>query len=283
MNIPPFSIIIPTYNRAGFIAKSIQSALAQQYPDFEVIVIDDGSTDNTEEVVKNITDDRIKYYKKPNAERGAARNFGVARARGQYITFLDSDDLLYKHYLSNAAEAIAKFRQPPFLHLAYEVTNEHLHPKYRINHLRSDNIRIFIWGNPLSCMGVFLRRDIARKYPFSEDRELSGSEDWELWIRIAANEGIKTDNRISAALIDHESRSVVQYAFADAAVQKKFTNYRKQMESYWDSYTALHLVLSRQNRKGLTFLTKSLILYPPAIVERRTLAIVKHAALNLLR
>src|SRR5438105_3528298 len=101
-----FSIIIPTYNRAAFITSTVQSVLQQTYGNFEVIVVDDGSTDNTEEIISNISHQQLFYFKKDNAERGAARNFGVQKAKGDYITFLDSDDLLMSHHFATAAAYI---------------------------------------------------------------------------------------------------------------------------------------------------------------------------------
>jgi glycosyltransferase involved in cell wall biosynthesis len=90
--MPSISTIITTYNRAGLLAQAIQSVLAQTYPDFELIVVDDGSTDNTRNVVESIADARIRYIWQENQERAVARNTGLASSRGQYITFLDSDD-----------------------------------------------------------------------------------------------------------------------------------------------------------------------------------------------
>ena len=103
-----FSIIIPTYNREKFIVKTIQSVLSQTYTNFELIIVDDGSTDNTEKFVRNVKDNRIKFFKKENKERGAARNYGTNKAKGDYITFLDSDDLLYSKYLEEANRFIQK-------------------------------------------------------------------------------------------------------------------------------------------------------------------------------
>jgi len=91
--IPRISVIIPSYNRANTIGRAIQSALSQSYQDFEIIVIDDGSTDHTEEVIRSFQDSRIRYIRH-NRNRGgsAARNTGIHAARGEYIAFLDSDD-----------------------------------------------------------------------------------------------------------------------------------------------------------------------------------------------
>src|SRR5690554_3150909 len=90
-----FSVIIPTYNRASLITKTIESVIDQSYQNFEIIVVDDGSTDNTKEVVKLIMDPRLKYFYVENGERGRARNIGTFHAEGKYVTFLDSDDLWY--------------------------------------------------------------------------------------------------------------------------------------------------------------------------------------------
>lgn len=87
------SVIIPTYNRAHLIKRSAQSVLNQTYSNLELIIVDDGSTDNTEEVVKSIDDNRVIYIKQPNQGACAARNNGIDHARGEFIAFQDSDDV----------------------------------------------------------------------------------------------------------------------------------------------------------------------------------------------
>ncbi|MCC6457180.1 MAG: glycosyltransferase family 2 protein [Caldilineaceae bacterium] len=89
---PLFSITIPTYNRAHLLPRAITSVLEQTFSNFELILVDDGSTDNTEEVVKCFADPRIQYLYQSNAGGGTARNTGARHATGKYITFLDSDD-----------------------------------------------------------------------------------------------------------------------------------------------------------------------------------------------
>ena len=88
------SIIIPAYNAGDYLANTIESVFNQTYPDFELLLIDDGSTDHTHEIVQAFQskDNRIKYYYKPNGGVSSARNLGIKKARGEYFTFLDSDD-----------------------------------------------------------------------------------------------------------------------------------------------------------------------------------------------
>ncbi|HAB89958.1 MAG TPA: hypothetical protein DCF84_05420 [Bacteroidetes bacterium] len=90
---PYFSIILPTYNRGERIDMAIQSVLDQTYSNWELIIVDDGSTDNTKEVCLQYQEPRISYVYQDNAERSAARNKGIALSRGVYVGFLDSDDV----------------------------------------------------------------------------------------------------------------------------------------------------------------------------------------------
>lgn len=96
---PFFSIIIPTYNRAHLLPRAIQSVIDQTCEDWELIIIDDGGSDGTEEVVLGFQDDRIQYYWQENAELNGARNKGIAKASGAFIGFLDDDDELASQHL----------------------------------------------------------------------------------------------------------------------------------------------------------------------------------------
>jgi len=105
------SIIIPTYNRARFLPRAIKSILNQTYQDWELIIVDDGSTDNTKEVVKKyLKDPRIKYIQTENLGAANARNVGVNKAKNNWVTFLDSDDEAYPYWIETWVGAIN--RQP---------------------------------------------------------------------------------------------------------------------------------------------------------------------------
>ena len=98
---PLFSIVVPTYNREKFIIFAIQSVIDQTFKNWELIIVDDGSTDNTKEIVLSFNDDRIKYIYQENQERSAARNHGISKANGKYVCFLDSDDKFEESHLQN--------------------------------------------------------------------------------------------------------------------------------------------------------------------------------------
>src|SRR3972149_1612026 len=108
MTTPKVSVIIPTYNRASFLLQAIDSVLQQTLSDFEIIGVDDGSTDDTEAVVK-VYGDQVRYVWTPNGGVAHARNGGMQHARGTYLTFLDSDDLLYPYALELQTQLLGRF------------------------------------------------------------------------------------------------------------------------------------------------------------------------------
>ena len=102
------SVIVPCYNRADIVGETIDSLLRQSYPKLEVIVVDDGSTDNTRDVIARYSDPRVRYLFKPNGGLSAARNFGLERANGEFIAFLDSDDLWHEWKLESQLRLFAR-------------------------------------------------------------------------------------------------------------------------------------------------------------------------------
>jgi glycosyltransferase involved in cell wall biosynthesis len=112
--LPLFSVIIPTYNRAALIGQAVDSVFAQMYNDYEVIVVDDGSTDRTTDVLQDYGD-RIRVLHQQNTGPGAARNAGVRQARGVYVAFLDSDDVWFPWTLATYYSVIQAYDRPSFV------------------------------------------------------------------------------------------------------------------------------------------------------------------------
>lgn len=104
--MPRFSIIIPTYNRAESVTNTLESCFKQSFADFEIVVVDDGSKDNTVEVLQGVSDERLKIVTQKNAGPAAARNTGMDNASGDYIAFLDSDDVWYPDFLACANDML---------------------------------------------------------------------------------------------------------------------------------------------------------------------------------
>ena len=106
-----FSVVIPTYNRAPLLARTLESVWRQRFRDYEVIVVDDGSNDGTQAYLQNL-DNKVRYVRQANRGPGAARNIGIRQARGDYIALLDSDDLWFPWSLDVFAHAIREHRRP---------------------------------------------------------------------------------------------------------------------------------------------------------------------------
>jgi len=121
--VPRVSIIIPTYNRASLLREALESVFAQTYQDFEVIVVDDGSTDGTGEILKDLLD-KVRYIRQENLGCGAARNRGMEEAKGEYIAFLDSDDLWMDFKLELQVAILDKMSDVGFLYSDFQVLKD---------------------------------------------------------------------------------------------------------------------------------------------------------------
>ncbi len=177
------SVVIPTYNRADLIGDAIRSVFEQTYGDWEIIVVDDGSTDNTAEVVASFGE-RVRYIPLPHGGVSAARNRGVREARGQYVAFLDSDDLFLPHKLERQ---IALFEQRPELGMVY---GSYRSVDAQLNPLQEHRARRYPGGYSEMMLGctiatptVMARREVLEQIgPFDETMHLA--EDIDLWCRI---------------------------------------------------------------------------------------------------
>jgi glycosyltransferase involved in cell wall biosynthesis len=181
---PLVSVIIPTYNRAALVREAIDSVLAQQYDRLEVIVVDDGSSDHTPEVVRAFGA-ALTFIQQPHAGVSAARNRGVAAAHGELVAFLDSDDL----WLSGKVAAqVALFVQQPQAQACYtdEIWIRH---GVRVNPRQIHQKHagwIFLHSLPrciISPSSVMLRRALWDRLG-GFDEQLPACEDYDLWLRL---------------------------------------------------------------------------------------------------
>jgi len=182
------SVIIPTYNRANLIGKSIQSVLNQTYQDFEIIVVDDSSTDSTEDVIKNLDDLRIIYIRhKENKGPSAARNTGIKVANGEYIAFQDSDDEWFPEKLekqldlfNNSAHEVGVVYSGFY---RIEPDKKRYIPLNRVTQKEGNIHNELLKGNFIGAPAVLIKKKCFEKTNFDED--LHALEDWDLWIGIS--------------------------------------------------------------------------------------------------
>lgn len=208
---PFFSVIIPTYNRAAFIEETIESVLAQTYPHYEIIVVDNCSTDNTVELLEPfIRKGQIQFIKhEENYERARSRNTGMAAARGDFVTFLDSDDFMYPDNLADAAEYARSHPDAKCFHNLFELVDgqRNVIYKFRLPSLKNQ-IKAIAYGNFMSCIGDFINREIYTKYRFDTRPEVTGSEDWDFWLRVLADYKVGRIEKVNNGIRHHEGRSV---------------------------------------------------------------------------
>ncbi|MHC4952028.1 MAG: glycosyltransferase family 2 protein, partial [Planctomycetota bacterium] len=147
--MPLVSVIIPTYNRQVHVIEAIDSVLSQTLADFEVLVIDDGSTDGTAEAVRAIDDPRIRYFYKDNGGVSSARNMGIDKAQSRYVAFLDSDDLYTPEYLETM---VSSLEDNPDYGVAYTAATNHF-PDGGVEEYRAE-----------ACCSGWITRDIFDRF-----------------------------------------------------------------------------------------------------------------------
>jgi glycosyltransferase involved in cell wall biosynthesis len=186
-NSPFFSITIPAYNRAYILPETIESIQKQTFENWEVIVVDDGSKDDTEEVVKAIgtSDSRIRYVYQNNAERSAARNNGASHAKGLYLLFLDSDDSFFPEHLQKLYELLEKNSFPVgmvFSNVTYLTDNGLVKPQLPTMQIGQEFEYVLL--QPITPSRVCLHKDVFLDFKF--DPKIVIVEDMVLWVCIAS-------------------------------------------------------------------------------------------------
>lgn len=260
-----FSIIIPSYNRGKLITETIGTVLQQSWPHYEIVVVDDGSTDNTKEVIeKNYANEtRVKYFYKRNEERGAARNFGLKQAKGDYAVFIDSDDWMKPHYLETLNEIIEK--HPGIYLLAAKYVFENRDGKESPSEIQPVpegwyDRELFIKGNSLACNFCIRIRDHSY-HNFPEDRKLASMEDWLFLLVNLGKEKIFIRDKVCLTMREHEERSMYDNQKVIAA-RKQATAWalehidfnreqQKTLEAWSHYFCGIHHYVERKRRLAM--------------------------------
>lgn len=247
------SVIIPTYNRGEFIKKTINSVLNQTIKNFELIIVDDGSTDNTKEIIEEFIkkDDRVKYfYQKNSGSPSEPRNLGIEKAQGEYIAFLDSDDEWLPEKLEKQLAHFKSLKDECAVVGCYAYVIEDHKKPYIEKRSDTNNIEDFLLKNDTffySSSSVFLKRELLNKYNIKYDSNLKIGEDLDFYISIAKI-------YINFSFV---KEPLFNYFLHIGSISKHnkehFYNYKKLLEKHFSFFKLNKKILSIQYRKLGTF------------------------------
>lgn len=278
-NITPFfSIIIPTFNRAHLLSKSIFSVKEQDFQDWELIIIDDASNDDTEALVNHFHEPRIKYLKNPvNIERSASRNRGIDFSLGHYICFLDSDDYYEKNHLSIFHQKIMELKEPKamfFSNIMFVDENNTIRysPRtHKKNYSDLENLFFELIGNPQVC----IHREILKEEKYNEKYFIG--EDLDLWVRIVNRFSLFHIDEYTVYALDHAARTislkmnnsylhnlrVLKNIFRNSELAKNISK-KTRKEAISNSYFGIARYYIYKNNKFMAIITllASILKYP---------------------
>jgi len=272
---PTVSVIIPTYNRAHLIKRAIQSVLNQTYQDFEVIIVDDGSTDNTEKVVKSFNDPRIRYIRhEKNKGAAAARNTGIKAAKGKFIAFQDSDD----EWLPEKLEKQMKVFETASAKVGVVYTgfwrienNKKIYIPFSWVKQKEGNIhKELLKGSFIGLPTVLIKKECFRKGEMF-DEKLPRLQDWELVIRLSKYYNFKCVNEpLLVSYYTSDSISANNEAYIKALkliLSKHFNEFTKEKKLLSKHYFSIgvNLCLNNNFKEGRNYLIKAIKTHPSSI------------------
>jgi len=217
---PLISVVIPSYNRAALIEKSIASIEQQSFRDFEIIVVDDGSSDDTEQVVTGLKNPHLTYIRHPqNRGANAARNTGIQAARGEFIAFQDSDDTWHPDKLEKQQQALAAHSADicfcAFTRLHNGTESQVPKPGYHIQPGCHKLHTTLLRGNFISCQTLLVKRQLLLSVGLF-DEDLPRLQDWEICLRLARSHPIV-----------YVDESLVRVEIGDDSISRQIDNYAR--------------------------------------------------------
>ena len=190
MNIPFFTVVVPLYNKETCIRETLEGILAQRYRHFEIVVVDDGSTDNSVEVVQALQSNQIRIIRKENGGVASARNRGIEEAKGDWIVFFDADDTMYPNALEEYAKMIADYADAEVLISSYDVSvkrNISLPQYHYCTNFFRDTVRYYARGSfYLAWTGVVCAKKECLQSLGGFNEDYTHGEDIDMWYRLVS-------------------------------------------------------------------------------------------------
>ena len=236
--LPLFSVVIPTYNRAHLVGQAIDSVLQQGFSDWELLLVDDGSEDNTENTVKQYKDPRIHYLPKENGGESSARNFGIARATGRYICLLDSDDYYLPDHLEVLYLEILKTGSPVAIFrtgMVYDEPGSEIRTSHYEEGAGIHPVHFFAL-NFCGVNSLCIHREVFRKHTF--DARFVLYPDTHFLLRALAEFPFIQVRRHTSVYVQHDSRISLK-TYWSAETDQLVTNNIAGIRSIFEEYAEL--------------------------------------------
>jgi glycosyltransferase involved in cell wall biosynthesis len=277
------SVVIATYNRAEVVGRAVASVLSQDCQPREVIVVDDGSTDNTASAMAAFGPD-VRLIRQDNRERGAARNVGLRASRGEMVVFFDSDDEMQPGHLQALLRALQTRPDAAIAYTEaefYDDRSREIFDVYPRRPVEGDALVRSAMGNFMATGSVMVRRELLERVgDFDEDRSLSGSEDWELWTRCLAESPVVFVPHPTVRIHFHDRNTVGDVAAMERALRSavgkilerhavRLAPYRRAIHAQSWSLLAHHYMLGHDGRGARSILcvgirNDPLVLFQPS-------------------
>lgn len=271
-----FSIIIPLYNKENYIKRALISVLKQTFNEFEVIIVNDGSTDSSMEIIKDIKDDRIKIFSQENRGVSSARNAGINNAVFQYVAFLDADDTWHPSFLMSIKYLIETFPEAGAYYSNYKIVHKtteenNLKEQRYENILVNDYFEFALTRKYISSSSIVVKKDVFEtigKFP----EEYTRGEDLYLWTKLGLKHKIAYTSKIGAFyyrnipnsltkrkfnLEDSFSNSAEEFYVKYKNIATNNDSFEKYMLNIFSS-KAKYLIVMNRNREARIFLRKYL-------------------------
>lgn len=229
---PKVSIIVPCYKQAEYLSETLDSVLAQTYPDWECVIVNDGSPDNTEEIASQYLekDRRYKYVSQDNKGLATARNVGIANSNGEFILPLDADDLIAPSYIEKAINHFIQFPETKLVYCKAETFGW----KTGCWDLPPYEYEKFIWDNCIFCSAIYRRSDYDKTVGYNQNM-VHGHEDWDFWLSL-----LKKDDdvyRIDEVLFYYRVKEVSMVTeLANHHLRENLVQLYKNHTEIYDSY-----------------------------------------------
>lgn len=205
--MPKFSVVISVFNKEKYITETLNSVLAQTFTDFEVVILNDGSTDNSELEILKFNDPRIRYFSKENSGASAARNFAIKQANSEHIALLDADDYWYPFYLEEQNHLLNKFPKESVFATATEIkrNGKTFNNSYSIKTFENDAALVDYFeasqlDSVLLSISTVLRKEVFETIGWYDPKIKSG-EDTDIYVRIGLNYKIVFSPKVCATYI----------------------------------------------------------------------------------